>query len=168
MRTKTRRGVFLHALAFVAPAAAQTNVPGGTIGIDTTWTLAGSLRNFDGDGVAVNDRGANEVADSGLVPGEVVNLRFDFNDFRMLWDPEPSAAECHVYRDLLPNLSYASFGVCRDDLDGNRTDTQLEDLDEPLSGEGFFYLITADSLGGNEGSLGLAAAAERSNFSPCP
>jgi hypothetical protein len=132
--------------------------------------LAGGprLRDFDGDGIAVNDCGAYEVENGNLVPGPVVNLRFDFNDFRLLWEPEPSAAEYHVYRDLLSNLSYASFGVCRDDLDGNRTDTRVEDLDEPLAGQGFFYLITAESLGGNEGTLGLAAAVERSNFSPCP
>ncbi len=141
----------------------------GYAGIPPT-DLAGEprLRDFDGDGIAVNDCGAYEVDNGALVPGEVVNLRFDFNDFRLLWNPEPSAAEYHVYRDLLSNLSYGSFGVCRDDLDGDRTDAQLEDFEEPLAGQGFFYLITAESLGGNEGTLGLAAAAERSNFSPCP
>ena len=106
------------------------------------------------------------MADDTLVPGEVENILWDFN-FRMTWDAEPSAVEYHVYRDDLASLSYQAFGTCRDDLDPLRTDTQLDDLAEPTPGTGWFYLVTADD-GSNEGTLGFAMTAERSNFTPCP
>lgn len=96
-----------------------------------------------------------------------MNLRWDFN-FRLLWDPEPDAVECHVYRDGLTNLSFQGYRVCRDDLDGTRTDTRLDDLEDPAPGDGFFYVITAEEALGDEGTLGLGTNAERSNFSPCP
>jgi hypothetical protein len=32
----------------------------------------------------------------------------------------------------------------------------------------FFYLVTAEDSGGQEGSLGQATCAERSNFTVCP
>jgi len=136
---------------------------------DPPTDLAGGPRiaDHDGDGFAVNDCGAFEIVNAELVPGEVANLRWDF-DFRLLWDAEPDAVEYHVYRDLLANLAYTSFGTCRDDLDGDRTDLQLDDLDEPAPGAGFFYLITAQAIGGEEGTLGFATTAERSNFNACP
>ena len=56
----------------------------------------------------------------------------------------------------------------RDDLDPNRTDTALNDLEEPATGEGFFYLVTSETASGQEGSLGVATGTERSNFTPCP
>ena len=84
------------------------------------------------------------------------------------WASDPLAVEYHVYRDLLSNLAYTSFGVCRDDLDGDRTDLQLDDAEVPASGTGFFYLITAEAGNGEEGTLGYATTAERSNFNACP
>jgi hypothetical protein len=136
----------------------------GTPPTDTAGDVR--LRDYDGDGIALNDCGAYEVADATLIPGEVVNLQWDFN-FRLVWDAEPDAVEYHVYRDDLTSLSYQAFGTCRNDLDGDRTDTQLDDLQEPAPGGGWFYLISADD-GVDEGSLGFASTAERSNFTPCP
>ncbi len=67
--------------------------------------------------------------------------------------------------------SYSDFGACRDDLDGDRTDQSLADIEVPPSGESFVYFITADDTpgaGGAEGSLGAGDCAERSNFAACP
>jgi len=67
----------------------------------------------------------------------------------------------HVYRDALSSPGYAHFATCRDDLDGDRTDTQLFDNESPAVGTGYSYLITADD-GMGEGTLGLARCTERS------
>jgi len=62
-----------------------------------------------------------------------------------------------------------SFGVCRDDLDaGGRTDTFLDDAEEPVPGAAFLNLITAEDVLGVEGSMGLGTQADRSNFGSCP
>jgi hypothetical protein len=123
------------------------------------------LADDDGDGMARSDPGAFERINASLVPGETPGLSWD-SDILMVWDAEPEAAEYHVYRDLLSNLSLASFGQCRDGQDADRTDTQWIDLDEPAPGQAFFYLVTADT-GSEEGSLGFATSAERSNFGTC-
>ena len=124
-------------------------------------------RDHDGDGLARFDVGAYERDNSGLSPGEVQNLRWDDGQ-TLAWDTEPAAAEYHVYRDSLSGLAYSAFGSCRDDLDADRTDTEMIDSGDPLVGETWFYLITADDGVGAEGTLGLATCTERSNFTPCP
>jgi hypothetical protein len=124
------------------------------------------LRDHDGDGLAESDIGAYELENTALSPADVANLRW--TDARTLvWDAEPAATEYHVYRDDLANLGYDDFGACRDDLDGVVTDTTLDDNESPLSGQCFYYLITAEETGGEEGTLGLGTCAERSNFAAC-
>ena len=103
-----------------------------------------------------------------LTPGEVLNLRWELDDFRLVWDVEPSAVEYHVYRDLVSTLSFQDFGNCRDDLDTGRTDTELDDAEDPGIGTAFYYLITAEDGSGEEGTLGYATNCERSNFGACP
>jgi hypothetical protein len=126
------------------------------------------LRDHDGvDGLAQSDCGAYERENSALPVGEVVNLVWT-DRMTLTWDAEPSAVEYHIYRDDLANLSYGRFGECADSLDPTLTDTILVDAEEPLSGQCFTYLITAQETGGDEGTLGFAAGAERSNFCPCP
>jgi len=125
------------------------------------------LRDYDGDGLAPMDPGAFEPADESLLPGEVQNLRWT-SDSVLEWDVEPDAAEYHVYRIALSALGYGSFAVCRDDLDAIRTDTQLVDVELPVSGTANAYQITAEGAGGAEGTLGNGACAERSNYTPCP
>jgi hypothetical protein len=131
--------------------------------------LAGDLRlrDFDGDGLARLDAGAYEVANEALVPGEVTNLRWVAGDV-LAWDAAPAAVESHVYRDAIGSLSYASVPTCRDDLDPDRTDTDLVDGTVPAAGQGFVYRITGEGGGGAEGTLGEATCAERSNAAPCP
>jgi hypothetical protein len=120
-----------------------------------------------GGGLAQNDCGALEFLDPMRSPGDVLNVKFE-TDFRIVWDIEPAAVEYHIYRDALSSLSYASFGLCRDDLEVNRTDNQLEDFEDPLTRGAFFYLISAEDLVGGLGTLGYATGAERSNFNACP
>ena len=119
------------------------------------------------DGLARMDLGAYERINAGLVPGDVPNLRWS-NKTVVTWGTEPTAVEYHVYRDTLPTLRYGHFATCQDGLDNNRTDLTFSDPQLPASGQGFSYLITAEDGAGNEGTLGLARCAERSNFIPCP
>ena len=84
------------------------------------------------------------------------------------WDAEPLAVEYHIYRDSLASLAYSHFGVCADALDLDRTDEALTDSSIPGPGVGNFYLVTTEEVGGDEGTLGFATGAERSNFNPCP
>jgi hypothetical protein len=128
------------------------------------------LRDWAGDGTAQMDVGAYENASGTLVPGDVQNLQWLDAD-TLQWDPEPSADEYHVYRDLIETLSYSSFATCNDGLDTDRTDTELVDFGVPPPGKGWYYLITAEDTDpepSREGTLGLASCAERSNFTPCP
>lgn len=127
-------------------------------------------RDHDGDGNAQNDCGAFERENPAPSPGAVLNLRFVNTplDDTLEWDPVAGAVEYHVYRQDPRTLSFQSFATCRDDLDDLRSDTQLVDEEEPLPGEAFSYLITAEDGLGNEGSLGAGTSAERSNFNPCP
>ena len=126
------------------------------------------LRDHDGvDGLAHSDCGAYEQENTALPVGEVLNLLWT-DHMTLTWDVETSAVEYHIYRDDLVDLSYGGFGECADYLDATRTDTALIDVQEPLPGLCFTYLITAQETGGDEGTLGLATGAERSNFCPCP
>jgi hypothetical protein len=129
----------------------------------------GNVRVYDhdGDGYARFDIGAYERENTDLVPGDVTLERW-LDKQTLPWLAEPSAVEYHVYHDTLDSLGYDWFGTCRDDLDGDRTDTELTVSDDPASGVGWFYLISAEDALGEEGSLGMAAATERSNFAPCP
>lgn len=131
--------------------------------------LAGGprLRDHDGDGLAPPDIGAYETVNEGLTPEAVGTLSW-LDEVTLSWDPVPSAAQYHVYHDDVSTLFWDDFGPCRDELDADRTDTQLTHNAVPDPGAGWFYLITAESDAGEEGSLGFGSCAERSNYSPCP
>jgi hypothetical protein len=120
------------------------------------------LKDHDGDGLAQIDPGVYERRNTMLTPGAVSGVAWSSKTL-MTWTAAPGAATYHVYRDLRSNLSYGHFGVCRDDLDPNRTDTLLSDASTPTAGQCFVYLIAAD-----DGTLGEARCMERSNFTPCP
>jgi hypothetical protein len=124
------------------------------------------LRDADGDGIARMDPGAYEAAIP-RSPGPVTGLSWT-SKTSLGWSVEASAAEYHIYRGPLGSLSYAGFGVCRDDLDGARTDTVLSDAQLPPAGQGYFYGVTAENAAHQEGSLGFATCVERSSFNPCP
>ncbi|MCU0253870.1 MAG: hypothetical protein MUE47_04945, partial [Acidobacteria bacterium] len=126
------------------------------------------LLDFDENGSAQNDCGAYERPTASPVPGEVLNVRFLGNDFTIGWDAVGGASRYNVYRGDVAVLSYASYGSCRNDLDPGATDTQMTDFEEPLAGKGNFYIISAETAGGVEGTLGFGTSAERSNYVPCP
>jgi hypothetical protein len=125
------------------------------------------LLDHDRNGHARNDCGAFEKVPSTEPPvAEVTGVRWAGRGI-LEWDEQPGAASYHVYRDDVRSIDYASFGVCRDDLDTSLEDTMLADDELPAPGSAFGYLITAVAAGGEESTLGFAAGAERSNFSSC-
>ena len=129
------------------------------------------LKDHDGDGLARMDPGAFERLNSTLTPGDVPNLRWTSRTL-LTWDAASgSVAQYHVYRDLRSNLNFGSFGVCRDDLDGDRTDLVLSDPEIPAPAQCFTYLIAADATAATpdgEGTLGLCRCMERSSLASCP
>ncbi len=125
------------------------------------------LLDFDESGLAQNDCGAYERPTPSPVPGDVPNLRFTSNT-TLQWDPVGGAARYNVYRGDVAVLSYASYGACRNDLDPVATDTQMADAEKPAAAKSNFYLISAETAGGVEGTLGFGTSAERSNYAPCP
>ena len=125
------------------------------------------LRDHSGGGLARNDCGAYERLNDLLTPGEVLNLAWE-DKVRLSWDAEPDAVRYHLYRDDATNLAWSSFGVCRDDLDANALDELYDEPAQPAVGQTWVYLVTAEDSAGNEGTLGLASGAERSNFNACP
>jgi RHS repeat-associated protein len=125
------------------------------------------LRDHDGDGLAHSDMGVFEADNAGLAPGEATGLVWT-SPIQLVWSSDAAAAEYHVYRGALADLSYGSFGTCHDSADTVRTDTELSETVDPDPGSGWIYLITVEDGSGSEGTLGFAAGAERSNLSACP
>jgi len=123
-------------------------------------------QDYDGDGIPRVDLGAYEHGDPNPASGEVTGLQW-IDGQTLVWNITPGADEYHVYRDLLSNLSGSGTNECRDDLDPFRSDTNLFDPELPAPGTGFFYVVTAESATGEEGTLGLGTCAERSNLDPC-
>ncbi len=126
------------------------------------------LLDFDGDRAAENDCGAYERAAAAPPVGEVQNLRFDLDGVTFRWDPVAGAARYNHYGGDVAQLSFQNFGACRSGFDPNPADTQATDGVEPAPGRGNFFLVTAETAGGIEGTLGFGSSAERSNFAPCP
>lgn len=124
------------------------------------------LRDGDGDHLARMGPGAYETAVA-HTPGPVTGLVWTGKTTLGL-SSEPSAAEYHVYRANLDAIGYDDFGLCRNGLDASRTDTVLSDAQLPAPGQGYFYGITAEDAGGNQGSLGFGSCVERGTYDPCP
>ncbi|ANM29798.1 hypothetical protein ABI59_09730 [Acidobacteria bacterium Mor1] len=120
------------------------------------------------EGVQFDNFLTEPVDPAGSVNVLVANLRFSTND-TLIWDPALGAVEYHIYRQPLSSVGAAPYAVCRDDLDGDRTDEQLIDLEEPLlPGEGLTYLVTGENSSGTEGAFGDATAGPRSALNICP
>jgi hypothetical protein len=98
-------------------------------------------------------------------PGEVLGLYFDDVD-TLYWEGERSAGVYNLYRDLLSALAGLGYGNCYlQDLTVHR----IDDPDLPPSGNGYFYLVTAENRLGEEGSKGAdSTGAARPNPAPCP
>ena len=129
--------------------------------------LAGRPRllDADGDGLAVADLGALEHdASATLVPGEVAGLRCEPGR-SMAWDAAASATSYRVRRATLP-LSYAYGMVC---LDTTLVTTFPTAASVPAPGQGWAYVVSAVTAGGEEGTLGFGTCVERSEVGlACP
>jgi hypothetical protein len=101
------------------------------------------------------------------VPQEVTDLRWT-SAVSLEWSAAAGATSYHVYRGALADLNCDDFGECRDDLDPDPTDLVLVDPIGPLTGSGFFYLVTSEDAGGNESILGVSSCGIRANPDPCP
>jgi hypothetical protein len=98
-------------------------------------------------------------------PGEVANVRLGPDTQTLSWDPDPSVGSYAVYRGTLADLSGLQYGACT----GTSAVPTATDADVPVSGAGYFYLVTARNRLHEEGTKGLdSALVERANPAPCP
>ncbi len=113
--------------------------------------------------------GANFRLDASFVmrcapPGEVRQLRF-VTRADLAWDHDPSIGSYGVYRGALESMP-SDFGSC---VSGSITTNAWHDAPDPAIGHGFFYLVTARSRIGEEGTKGTGSSGSaRPNPSPCP
>lgn len=97
-------------------------------------------------------------------PGEVQGLAFS-SATDLEWLPEASAGTYNLYRGGIATLP-GGFGQCF--APGLGT-TSAADMEIPLEGLGFFYLVTAENLLAEEGTKGRSSnGTERPNPIPCP
>ena len=123
-----------------------------------------------GDPLAARTSGSpSHHLDSGFVaayppPGEVRNGRFT-SKTTLVWDADRAVGSYNVYRDTLSSLP-GSFGACFQP--GVSTEAAIVAA-SPALGTGWFYLVTAANLLGEEGTKGSRSnGTERPNAAPCP
>ncbi|HEX4826187.1 MAG TPA: hypothetical protein VFV19_17945 [Candidatus Polarisedimenticolaceae bacterium] len=169
-------------IALAASAAAQTSASyklsetaindGGN---PTATTLASAHFHVKldaiGDGVVGSGlTSASFHADTGFVgryrpPGEVTSLTWS-GKTTLQWNPERSIGKYEVYRDLLTALPGGAFGGC---LASELTAESATDASTPVTGQGWFYLVTARNRLREEGPKGYRSGGiEEANPSPCP
>ncbi len=124
----------------------------------------------DGDGVSVCSNDCNDsVGDSWATPGETVNLMFGGVTGTMSWEQPLSPGGTAVVYDVIRSTDRADFfssATCIETDDG--TDTQAEDLDDPLS-QVFYYLVRAQNacpIG--VGPLGVTSDGTPRTAAACP
>jgi hypothetical protein len=112
---------------------------------------------------------AGYQVDGGFVPpypppGEVLNLLFT-GKTSFGWKPEASVGTYSVYRGFVSGLP-AGYGTC---LASGLAVTQATDATVPTAGQCFFYLVTAENLLAEEGTMGKKSdGTTRPNTAPCP
>jgi hypothetical protein len=123
-----------------------------------------------GDAVAMTGlSSASHRMDNGFVgdyppPGEVHNNRWT-DKTTLIWDPEKSIGSYDVYRDTISALP-GTFGAC---FQSPLPNESAVDATNPAVGTGWFYLVTAKNLLGEEGTKGFrSSGVERPNTAPCP
>ncbi len=94
------------------------------------------------------------------------------------WEPVNGALTYHVYRGMISNLADADgnglpdagYGSCRDSTDPFKDDTAYFDESVVPVGDGYFYVISYDGYGGEQG-LGTTSAGQPRTMPPtaaCP
>jgi hypothetical protein len=139
-----------------SPASATFSIRVDAIGdaVDGGETLTSATYSMDGSFT------------SGLrPPAEVGALRMVDHE-TLVWAPEGPLASYNLYRDLLGQIGGLGYGSCEQH---GLSEESATDPDQPPAGEGYFYLVTAENLLGDEGSKGSDSdGADRGNPSPCP
>jgi hypothetical protein len=98
-------------------------------------------------------------------PGEVATVTFS-NKTTLTWTPEGSTGTYNLYRGVVTDLP-GTYGACK--TPANIVGQTITDTDVPLSGQCFFYLVTAENRITEEGTMGYASSgAEHPNATPCP
>jgi hypothetical protein len=101
-------------------------------------------------------------------PGEVANLRFS-DAVTLAWDPEASTGTYNLYRGAIgPGLGSppVHFGDC---YQSSIVGTTAQDPVPPVTGTGWFYIVTASNLLGEEGTKGRSSDnTPQPNPAPCP
>lgn len=116
-------------------------------------------------------RGLRFASDAGFSlayrsAGEVSQLSFAADHRTLRWWPEAAVGHYHVYRDPISALPGLGYGTCL--ASAVQTPT-YDDPSAPVSGTGYFYLVTAANRLHREGSKGrTSAGTQRSNPTPCP
>lgn len=116
--------------------------------------------------------GLSHSLEGGLVaalapPGEVLDLRF-IDGTTLVWAVEPRAADYALYAGVAPLGLDPGYGACTQPPPPILTES-VTVPEAPAPGEIRFYLVTARSILGEEGTKGYASGgAERSNTLPCP
>jgi hypothetical protein len=177
-------GVCLAGLLFALPAMTQQSTSyrlsdhafnGGGRPVAGVVASSSSYRiTLDAIGDAVAQRGlsgASFVIDAGFAacyppPGEVLRLKF-LDPITLSWDPEGSAGDYNLYRDLMSDLAGLGYGDCEAQEIGDST-TTVNDSNELGPGEGYFYLVTAENRLDEEGTKGRDSGGTERQGAICP
>ena len=99
-------------------------------------------------------------------PGEVLGVSFT-DPITLSWNPEKSLGDYNLYRDLMSNLSGLGFGAC-EQQEIQDSMTMLDDTHELETGEGYFYLVTAENRLDEEGTKGFSYDGPEREGTVCP
>jgi uncharacterized protein (DUF1800 family) len=86
-------------------------------------------------------------------PPEVTGLQIDLAS-NLTWDPAPGADDYNVYRGLISWLAAGNTAKCHGD---EIAATSFTSPANPGAGEGYFYLVTAESNTAGEGTPGAGS-----------
>jgi hypothetical protein len=145
------------------------NPAGGTVLTSTNYQIT---LDAIGDPVASRNLSSGSYQmEGGFVaayppPGEVLGVSFT-DPITLSWDPEKSVGDYNLYRDLMSNLSGLGFGVCEQQEIQDST-TLVDDTHELETGEGYFYLVTAENRLDEEGTKGFSYDGPEREGTVCP
>ena len=97
-------------------------------------------------------------------PGRVDGLVFD-DDTSMRWNVARAAGTYNLYREGLDTVALATPATC---LEPAVPAPMAFDVEEPATGDGFYYLVTARNLLLEESASGSGTSGVPRPFTPCP